>query len=197
MQDYRRDPFSFDYLLQKKAQFRGSVDPGEKSCILALGIDKDRIKVNPVKEQNMIGKYKSNDGQALVEFAITLPLLVLMLAGMVEFGILFYNKQVLTNASREGARAGIVYLLNSGGAKLPVDIQKIARDYCAGRLVTFGAIALPTVTPTSAAGLSYPSDLTVTVTYPYAFLMPSILNMFGASFGPTLDIAGVTAMKME
>ena len=46
-------------------------------------------------------------GAAVVEFAIVLPFLMLLLIGIIELGLLFYNQQVLTNASREGARSGI------------------------------------------------------------------------------------------
>jgi Flp pilus assembly protein TadG len=44
-------------------------------------------------------------------------MLLLILAGIADFGILFYNKQVLTNASREGARAGIVNVKDSNARK--------------------------------------------------------------------------------
>jgi Flp pilus assembly protein TadG len=42
-------------------------------------------------------------GQALVEFALVLPLLLLLLIGAIEFGRLFFIKIALTNAAREGA----------------------------------------------------------------------------------------------
>ena len=51
---------------------------------------------------------KNQKGAALVEFAIVVPLLILLATGIGEFGLVLYNKQVITNASREGARAGIV-----------------------------------------------------------------------------------------
>ena len=44
-----------------------------------------------------------------MEFAIIAPLLFIILFGIIEFGILIYNKAMITNASREGARAGIVF----------------------------------------------------------------------------------------
>lgn len=50
---------------------------------------------------------KNQNGAAVLEFLIVLPILLLFLFGGIEFGAVFYNKQVLTNASREGARAGI------------------------------------------------------------------------------------------
>jgi Flp pilus assembly protein TadG len=46
---------------------------------------------------------RDQNGGAAVEFAIILPLLIALLFGIVEFGLLLYNKQIITNASREGA----------------------------------------------------------------------------------------------
>ncbi len=145
----------------------------------------------------MINKYGSSEGQAIVEFALILPVLLLIFAGMAEFGILFYNKQVLTNAVREGARAGIVHK-DVNGDPWVANIPKIVQDYCKDRLVTFGGSGVPTViyTPDPAA-LTYPDELTVTATLSYTYLMPSILNMFGGSFGPTLDISGIAVMNSE
>jgi len=52
-------------------------------------------------------------GQALVELAIALPLLILILMGIFEFGRAFYTYQVVTNASREGARVAALGGSNS------------------------------------------------------------------------------------
>ena len=46
-------------------------------------------------------------GAAILEFAIVLPFLLVLVFGMIEFGLIAYNKQVITNASREGARWAI------------------------------------------------------------------------------------------
>ncbi len=43
-------------------------------------------------------------GAALVEFALALPLLLVVLAGIVDFGFVFQRYEVITNAAREGAR---------------------------------------------------------------------------------------------
>ena len=53
---------------------------------------------------------KRQDGVVALEFAILFPLFLLVVAGIVEFGHLFYVRHTLTNASREGARAGVVYV---------------------------------------------------------------------------------------
>ncbi|HEX9180374.1 MAG TPA: TadE family protein, partial [Burkholderiales bacterium] len=57
---------------------------------------------------NRIWRRRGQRGQALVEFALILPLLMLVLFGIVEFGRAWNAKQVLTDAAREGARLAVV-----------------------------------------------------------------------------------------
>ena len=47
-------------------------------------------------------------GQSLVEFALVLPILLLIVVGILEFGIAFRTFQVVTNAAREGARTAVL-----------------------------------------------------------------------------------------
>lgn len=47
-------------------------------------------------------------GAAAIEFALVAPLFVLMIFGMIEFGRMAMVQQVLTNASREGARTAVI-----------------------------------------------------------------------------------------
>jgi Flp pilus assembly protein TadG len=130
---------------------------------------------------------KSQNGVAAIEFAIILPLLVLLLFGTVEFGLLLYNQQVITNASREGARAGIV----AQSPRLPdAQIAAVVTSYCGGNLITFGSPTTPNSVITR-TGSTFQSDLTVDVTYNYSFL---VLSSFG--FGP-LNLTARTVMKME
>src|SRR5512135_1792339 len=91
-------------------------------------------------------------GAAAVEFAIVLPLLVILTFGIIEFGIYIYDKAMITNASREGARAGVVYRTDSGGTYSPLaagEITTIVTNYLAGKLVTFGASTVTLVPPPS------------------------------------------------
>ena len=53
-----------------------------------------------------LGKINNQNGAALVEFAIVLPVLLMLIFEMIEFSLLLYDKAMITNASREGARAG-------------------------------------------------------------------------------------------
>ena len=54
--------------------------------------------------------WREQKGQALVELALVLPVLLLLLGGIMEFGRLLHAQLVLTAASREGARAAAVGL---------------------------------------------------------------------------------------
>lgn len=78
---------------------------------------------------------KSQKGATAVEFAIVFPLLILLLFGIIEFGLYMFNRQVITNACREGARFGVV-------SRVPrynnAQIQQEVLDYSAQHLVTFG-----------------------------------------------------------
>jgi Flp pilus assembly protein TadG len=139
---------------------------------------------------------KSRRGVAAIETALLLPLLVLLIFGMIEFGLLLYNRQVLTNASREGARFGIVQWTPR---RTDGEIEAVVNLYCASRLVTFGSAGGPstTVTREGAACVGSPccqafdDDLAVRVTYQYNFL---VLTNFG--FGP-IQLEAQTVMKCE
>jgi hypothetical protein len=52
--------------------------------------------------------YRNKRGQALIEFAFILPFLLVIVGGIVDFGLAFFVGQVIQNAAREGARAGAV-----------------------------------------------------------------------------------------
>ena len=129
-------------------------------------------------------KSQHQKGVVAVEFALILPVLILLLFGIVEFSLLLFNKQILTNASREGARFGII-----AGHDIE-SIRDEVNNYCAGNLISFGSAAAPTTTVTG-AGAAFGNDLTVTVTYDYDFL---VLANFGFD---SVRLTARTVMKME
>ena len=45
----------------------------------------------------------------MVEFALVLPILLLLLCGIIDFGWLYYNQITLNNAAREGARYAVIH----------------------------------------------------------------------------------------
>ena len=94
---------------------------------------------------------------------------------------MFYDKAVITNASREGARAGIVF-----GDPRPdaAEMQNVVTNYSNDRLITFGTPVLQTVTKSSSTVdstrcVDSGDELTVTVSYAYNYLIvPDILGAF-------------------
>ena len=60
---------------------------------------------------------RSSKGQSLIEFALILPFLLVLIGGVVDFGLSLFVGHVIQNAAREGARAGAV--LHPEGGSLP------------------------------------------------------------------------------
>jgi Flp pilus assembly protein TadG len=137
-------------------------------------------------------------GASAVEFALVLPVLMAILFGIIEFSFILYDKAIVTNASREGARRGIVYRTDDTG---PIgvsedEIRTTAVNYCASYLVSLGtgsAVVLPP--PTVAGNCAVKgSSLTVTVNYPYTFL---VLPHFAEILPPVITLSGTTVMRCE
>ena len=63
--------------------------------------------------------YRNKRGQALIEFAFILPFLLVIVGGIVDFGLAFFIGQVIENAAREGARAGAVVRPAQGTQEFP------------------------------------------------------------------------------
>ena len=105
-------------------------------------------------------------GGAAVEFAIVLFLLLIIVFGIIEFGLIFYNKNVITNASREGARFGIVSRIPRYSAD---EVAQVVYDYCQGRLYPKNG-TLPAVTVSAPSGTGFGSDLEVSISWPYDFI---------------------------
>jgi Flp pilus assembly protein TadG len=84
-------------------------------------------------------KLRQCEGATMVEFAIGVSVLLLLVLGIIEFGFLWYQKQVITNASREGARYGVTYQTMTDGTRLAPKnlnptIQTVVNNYLNGRL---------------------------------------------------------------
>jgi Flp pilus assembly protein TadG len=120
------------------------------------------------------------DGVVGVEMVILFPLLVLIVVGIVEFGHLWYVRQTLTNASREGARAAVVYEVD------PVT-KTIVDEGTRKNLAT--AITLPVGTATGD-----PLTVTVTDTSPSGglLLLPKLLSAFQG-----IKVSAETTMRLE
>ncbi len=100
-------------------------------------------------------------GQSAVEMALVLPLLLVLLLGLIVAVFMFYSYIQVTNAAREGARAGSVYRLTSTstGYSLATTVQKAIYDSGTG------ISALGFLTPTGAS-FDVSDDVDVTLLKP-------------------------------
>jgi Flp pilus assembly protein TadG len=112
-------------------------------------------------------KRSAQRGTASVELALVLPMFLLLLFGLVELGFALYDKAILTQASREGARAGIVLRQ----PKLTTtEIQQVVLNFTRGALISLGPGSDPVVTVTQSTPASFPNPLSVQVEYTYTGL---------------------------
>jgi len=130
-------------------------------------------------------------GASAIEFAIILPVLILFLFGIIEFSILFYDKAVITNASREGARAGIVY--QHPNRVTESEIEQVVLNYCGDHLITFATTPSLTIAA-DWTGHEAGDTLTVTALYDYQFL---VLPNFITTLTGGINLAATTVMRME
>lgn len=148
-------------------------------------------------------KLQSEHGASAVEFALTLPLLIVLIFGIIEFSVLLFDKAVVTNASREGARFGVVYATD-GEDYTPMtdtEIKTVVKNYANDYLINLGGTIKQladddiVITPgTRETG----DDLSVVVNFDYDFLVfPDLTEMLGGSFDGTKTLTGQTIMRME
>jgi Flp pilus assembly protein TadG len=104
-------------------------------------------------------KLKNERGQTFTELAMVLPILIVLVLAIAQFGVAFNNYLTLTDAARAAARKGAV----SRTAGQATDCQNAG--YAAGGNLQEPGIKFKVLCSSSwAAG----SDVTVTATYPYA-----------------------------
>jgi len=118
-------------------------------------------------------------GTTAIEFALVLPLLLLVIDGLMEFSLLMYDKVVITHAAREAVRAGVVL---STPKLTNEEIALVAQHACGNGLLSMGQKQMPTVVVNQAADPGYQTPLDVTVTYTYtSILLDSIVSAMHTS----------------
>jgi Flp pilus assembly protein TadG len=131
---------------------------------------------------------QKSTGQALVEFAFVLPVLLLLMVAIVDFGILFYTQMTVTNAAWEGARAGATIVDPiQGDQEIIGAVQAAAYGLDLSRLT----IDIDPAQDETPRDQSYPAPrgapLTVTVGYQVELSFPPL----------NLPITGQAVTRME
>lgn len=141
-------------------------------------------------------RIKSERGAALLEAAITIPMLLLISVGIFEFGRAWQTWQVLTNAAREGARIAMLPDPTPGLA------EQRARDYMqGGQLPKYdtAAVIVNRSSSITVNGASVPAS-EVTIDYPFTFIVLQPVARLvspGTTVGGPLTIRAQAVMRNE
>ena len=135
-------------------------------------------------------------GQAMVETAITIPILLVLMVGIFEVGRAYETWQVLTNAAREGARMSVT------PSSVEATTTALIRKYMADGQLTKSATAAVVVNKGASINVNGTavSASAVTVDYPFEFIMlqPVVrLVAPGATVGGPLTMRATAIMRNE
>jgi Flp pilus assembly protein TadG len=128
-----------------------------------------------------------------VEFALMLPLLVIFLVGIVEFGHIWYLKHTLNNASREGARYGVRNSDNLGNLETVVK-NSLTSAY----FEKYDVLVAVDPDPSTPGSTGDPLTVELTARQNVSILIGPLLELAGYGGGDTLSsISSQTTMIFE
>jgi len=117
--------------------------------------------------RNVLRLRRDTRGTALLEMALTLPLMLLVAAGIFEFGRAYQTWQIITNAAREGARIAVL-----PGTTDSMVTDRV-RTYMSDGQLSDSAAATVAIQrdATIAMGAGTATASRITVNYPFTFVM--------------------------
>lgn len=146
--------------------------------------------------------WRAEAGNALVEFALVLPLLLVIFAGIVDFGFLLQRYEVVTNAAREGARIAVLpgytdaIVRERVRAYIQEGLGLSQTDLDA--LVPADATAIPVEYDSISAGGASFDVVRVRVNYPHTFLvLGPVMGLINGTWGSSITISATSTMRLE
>ena len=138
-------------------------------------------------------RLRNERGNALIETAITVPIVLLIAVGIFEFGRAYQTQQVLTNAAREGARQAVLEGVTDA------QVTTVVRNYLtSGGLTAVDPVITRTVSINPAGGC--PCASRITINYPFNFMVldgVAKLVSKGSTAGKPLTMQSVALMRNE
>ena len=126
----------------------------------------------------------------MVEFVIILPLLLMIVFAIAEFGIVFGRWQSISNAAREGARTAIVFRTDCVAGDVVDEVRDRVRLYTAPLGISLADEAIAVEGACDGSG----TNTTVNVESAYTFL---VLPGFASSLSPSVNLVGRSVMRNE
>jgi Flp pilus assembly protein TadG len=172
-----------------RAGSAGRPAPGRRHGSRSEACQLDQPVRSPAGSTRRAGRRRR--GQSLVEFAVVLPVFLLLLAGMCDFGLGLYSQMTVINAAREGARLGVVEPGNVSGIDSRVRAMAAGLD---GSNLTVSITCLEPSGSTFVACSSPPwqsgDSVKVKVDYVYRMIWP-------LAFGTPLNLSSTVQMRIE
>ena len=140
-------------------------------------------------------RLRSDRGAELIEFALVLPLLLLLIGGIADFAFLFHSMEVTSNAAREGARMGTLpgYDVNN---YQPVK-DRVSSYMDAGGLKGPRNTVVTNITLDLGSGLTAQGvQVNVTYTHTYLWIKP-LATLIGGSFATSNTYTVTSRMRKE
>jgi Flp pilus assembly protein TadG len=138
-------------------------------------------------------------GTALLETAMTLPLLLIVSVGIFEFGRAFQTWQVLTNAAREGARVAVLPNPAAGAAEARVRAYLTTGQLAPAAVSATTVVVNPASTVAIGGGATASASL-VTVNFPFQFMVlqpVARLLVSGSTLGAPFTLTASAEMRNE
>ena len=142
----------------------------------------------------MTRRVVSERGAELVEFALVLPLLLLVFAGIIDFGLLMQRLEVVTNAAREGAR--IASLPNYGQADVQARVTAYVQEGIGPTATATAAMSNTTVAVATGPAIQA-RQVVVTHTSNYIILGPISRLVVGGTSFQSITLTASSTMRVE
>jgi Flp pilus assembly protein TadG len=145
----------------------------------------------------LLKRIREHRGAAIIEVALTLPLLLLVSVGIFEFGRAYQTWQVLTNAAREGARVAVLPGSTDSSVR-----TRVVNYMETGQLpeATRASIDITRDNAIDLGGAGSSTGSQVTVRYPFSFIVlqpVARLVVPGGSLGSPIVMAASAMMRNE
>ena len=136
---------------------------------------------------------RSELGAELVEFAMIVPALLMLIAGIVDFALLFHSYETTTNAAREGARLAV---LPGYDANDYATARQRVRDFIRGSGAAGDFTTTVTPLPLQVGGAPRRVEVTVTYTHPFVFVGP-LVGLLNGTMSSTVTFSTSSTMRTE
>ncbi|MEO8494509.1 MAG: TadE/TadG family type IV pilus assembly protein [Planctomycetota bacterium] len=123
--------------------------------------------------------FRKQRGTAAVEFAVVAPIFVLLLFGMIEYGRMVMVQQMLTNATREGARRAVL------DGTTVANVKTTVKDYLSGGNITVNDNEITVKPDPTTATNGNPVTVSLTVPFSRVSWLPSPMFLGNASMTAT------------